>query len=177
MRPTAAQLSRRNSARSSRFPKSVASIIAMSDGRPDPAQSVRHDRACPRVRLLAAPPPKGPPSLGWRPDGPALLASPPVTVSPKRSLACRESIGPSSTELDEVLAKDRRRSRSRSAASTATIGPSTLTYLYGSVSVCTHRLNRPARSSSFPFRDVRPVMIRTSPPGSYEYQIGTTSGP
>src|SRR5882724_6604814 len=109
MRPTAAQLSRRNSARSSRFPKSVASIIAMSDGRPDPAQSVRHDRACPRVRLLAAPPPKGPPSLGWRPDGPALLASPPVTVSPKRSLACRESIGPSSTELDEVLAKDRQR--------------------------------------------------------------------
>src|SRR5438093_4755542 len=107
MGPTAAQLSRRTSARSSRFPKSVASFIAMSDGRPDPAQSVRHDRACPRVRLLAAPPPKGPPSLGWRPDGPALLASPPVTVSPKRSLACRESIGPSSTELDEVLAKDR----------------------------------------------------------------------
>src|SRR5437899_3297706 len=77
IRHTAAQLSGLNSARSSRFAKSVASTIATSDGRPDPAQSVRHDRARPPVRLLAAPPPKGPASL-WRPDGPALLASPPV---------------------------------------------------------------------------------------------------
>src|SRR3989441_13243642 len=36
MRPTAAQLSGRNSARSSRFAKSMASTIATSDGRPDP---------------------------------------------------------------------------------------------------------------------------------------------
>ena len=63
MRPTAAQLSGRNSARSSRFAKSVASTIATSAGRPDPAQSVRHDRARPSVRLLAAPPPKGPASF------------------------------------------------------------------------------------------------------------------
>src|SRR5262245_6602709 len=36
----------------------------------------------------------------------------------------------------------------------ATIGPSTLTYLYGSVSVCAHRLNLPARRMSCAFREV-----------------------
>ena len=45
MHPTAGQLSGRNSAESSRFAKSVAYTIATSDGRPDPAQSVRHARA------------------------------------------------------------------------------------------------------------------------------------
>src|SRR2546422_7934284 len=87
MRPTAAQLSGRNSARSSRFAKSVASTIATSAGRPDPAQSVRRDRARPSVRLLAAPPPKG-----GEPTDPHCW--PPLCLpSPKRSLTCRESIG------------------------------------------------------------------------------------
>src|SRR5213594_3068065 len=90
MRPTAAQLSGRNSARSSRFAKSVASTIATSDGRPDPAHSVRHDRARPSVRLLAAPPPKGPASFSGGPTG--RTACPPLQ-SPQRSLACRESVG------------------------------------------------------------------------------------
>ncbi len=55
MHPTAGQLSGRNSAGSSRFAKSVAYTIATSDGRPDPAQSVRHARARPSVRLLRRP--------------------------------------------------------------------------------------------------------------------------
>src|SRR5882724_1581566 len=100
MRPTADQLSGRNSARSSRFAKSVASTIATSAGRPDPAQSVRHDRARPSVRLLAAPPPKGPASFsGGSTDPhcwpPLCLPSPKRSPkrTPKRCLACRESIG------------------------------------------------------------------------------------
>jgi len=52
MRPTAGQLSGRNSAESSRFAKSAASTIATSDGRPDGAQPV-HDYGDPRVRPLA----------------------------------------------------------------------------------------------------------------------------
>src|SRR2546430_9823096 len=55
----------------------------------------------------------------------------------------------------------------------ATTGPSTLTYLYGRVSVCAHRLNLPARWRSRAFREVLAVTTRSSPPGSYEYQIGT----
>src|SRR5207244_367699 len=47
MRPTAGQLSGRNSARSSRFAKSVASTIVTSDGRPDPAQAGRRHSAVP----------------------------------------------------------------------------------------------------------------------------------
>src|SRR5439155_712098 len=49
------QSSHRSSARLSRFPKSVACIIATSGRRPDPAQSVRHARARPSVRLLHRP--------------------------------------------------------------------------------------------------------------------------
>jgi len=44
-----------HAAGSSRFAKSVASTIAMSDGRPEPAQSVRHAPARPSVRLLGRP--------------------------------------------------------------------------------------------------------------------------
>src|SRR5205814_8908144 len=89
------------------IPKSVASIIAMSDGRPDPAQSVRHDRACPRVRLLAAPPPKGPPSLGGGPTDPHCWPPLLSTVFANVLWPAARASGPSSTELDEVLAKDR----------------------------------------------------------------------
>src|SRR5262245_55200694 len=65
----------------------------------------------------------------------------------------------------------------RGVGSMAIIGPSTLTYLYGSASVCAQRLNLRARRRSSAFREVLPVTTRTSPPGAYEYQIGTVSGP
>jgi hypothetical protein len=106
MRPTAAQLSGRNSARSSRFAKSVASTIATSDGQPDPAQPVRHGRALPPVRPLAAPPPKKvrPPSVAARLTRTAGLPS--CLQSPKRSLRLSREHRPSSTRADEVLAKE-----------------------------------------------------------------------
>src|SRR5438093_2125234 len=53
MRPTAGQVSSRNSAGLSRFAKSVASTIATSAGRPDAAQPVHHAGDA-RVRPLAA---------------------------------------------------------------------------------------------------------------------------
>src|SRR5687767_2357917 len=59
----------------------------------------------------------------------------------------------------------------------ATTGPSTLTYLYGHLSACAHKLNLPAHRRSRAFREVVPVTTRSSPPGSYEYQIGRLSGP
>src|SRR5438093_978068 len=104
MHPTAGQLSGRNSAESSRFAKSVAYTIATSDGRPDPAQSVRHDRARPSVRLLAAPTPKRSAAFSGGPTD--LLAAPPVRSLPAFLGLSREH-RPSSTEWDEVLAKDR----------------------------------------------------------------------
>ena len=52
MHPTAGQLSGGTSAGSFPSPKSVACTIATSDGRPDPAQSVRHARARPSVSAL-----------------------------------------------------------------------------------------------------------------------------
>src|SRR5439155_17252288 len=109
MRPTVAQLSGRNSARSSRFAKSVASTIATSAGRPDPAESVRHDRARPSVRLLAAPTLSSAafvrgsrwPQSGWLP------CVRPVVYSLLAFLGLSGQHRPSSTEWDEVLAKDR----------------------------------------------------------------------
>src|SRR3989454_7380512 len=90
MRPTAAQLSGRNSAGSPRSAKSVASPIATSDGPPDPAEPVRDDQSHPSVRLVAA----HLPTLGtlqWWPVGPA--GRPSWSRISSRSLACRESIG------------------------------------------------------------------------------------
>src|SRR2546428_863689 len=105
MHPTAGQLSGRNSAGSSRFAKSVASTIATSDGPPDPAESVRDDRARPSVRLLA-PTPKRSASFS---GGPAdLLAAPPI-YSLLAFLGLSREHRPSSTEWDEVLAKDKSR--------------------------------------------------------------------
>src|SRR2546426_9467229 len=102
MHPTAGQSSGRNSAGSSRFAKSVASTIATSDGPPDPAESVRDDRAPPSRRLLA-PPPKRSASFS---RGPAdLLAAPPI-YSLLAFLGLSREHRPSSTEWDEVLAKD-----------------------------------------------------------------------
>src|SRR5438093_3805106 len=66
MRPTAGQLSSRNSAGLSRFAKSVASTIATSDGRPDAAQPVHHAGDS-RVRPLAAH--LGPLSFAGGPQG------------------------------------------------------------------------------------------------------------
>src|SRR5437870_2944134 len=102
MHPTAGQLSGRNSAGSSRFAKSVASTIATSDGPPDPAESVRDDRARPSVRLLA-PAPKRSASLSGGPTD--LLAAPPV-YSLLAFLGLSREHRPSSTEWDEVLPKD-----------------------------------------------------------------------
>src|SRR2546427_1792037 len=107
MRPTAAQLSGRNSARSSQFAKSVASTIATSDGPPDPAEPVRDDQSHPSVRLLAAPPPKGPASFSGGPTGPHCLPPLLSTVSSTFLGLSRERRPSSSTEWDEVLAKDR----------------------------------------------------------------------
>src|SRR2546426_1103486 len=108
MHPTAGQLSGRNSAASSRFAKSVACTIATSDGRPDPAQSVRHSRA--RSLRQAAPPPtsstasfvrgSGWPQSGWLP------CVRPVVYSLLAFLGLSGQHRPSSTEWDEVLAKD-----------------------------------------------------------------------
>jgi putative transposase len=61
--PMGGQLSRRNSARSSRSPKSVACIIATSAARPEPPSPVRHARDPPSVRPLAVPQSMVPPSL------------------------------------------------------------------------------------------------------------------
>src|SRR5438128_7122086 len=105
MHPTAGQLSGRNSAGSSRFAKSVASTIATSDGPPDPAESVRDDRTRPSVRLLA-PTPKRSASFSGGPTD--LLAAPPV-YSLLAFLGLSREHRPSSTEWDEVLAKDRYR--------------------------------------------------------------------
>src|SRR5207249_10121171 len=103
MHPTADQLSGRNSAGSSRFAKSVASTIATSDGPPDPAESVRDDRARSSLRLLA-PTPKRSASFSGGPLH--LLAAPPV-YSLLASLGLSREHRPSSTEWDEGLAKDR----------------------------------------------------------------------
>src|SRR5207248_6101300 len=62
------------------------------------------------------------------------------------------------------------------SSSTATTGPSTVTYRYGASSVCAQRLSRCSRSISTAFCEVLPVMKLTVPPGSYEYQIGIVSG-
>src|SRR5438445_11208981 len=103
MRPTAGELSGRNSAESSRFGKSVASTIATSDGPPDPAEPVRGLQSRPFVRLRAAPPPKRYASFSGGP--PHLLATPPVySLRAFLGLSPRAS---ASTERDEVLAKDR----------------------------------------------------------------------
>src|SRR2546427_1359106 len=108
MRPTAGQLSSRNSAGLSRFAKSVASTIATSDGRPDAAQPVHHAGDS-RVRPLAAH--LGPLSFagglgvaapsGW----PCHLRL--AIESPRACLALSRGHGPSSTEWDEILAKDK----------------------------------------------------------------------
>src|SRR6266404_3382895 len=90
MRLTAAQLSGRNSARSSQFAKSVASTIATSDGPPDPAEPVHDDQSHPSVRLLAAHLPTLGTLQSW-PGGPA--GRPSWSRISSRSLACRESIG------------------------------------------------------------------------------------
>src|SRR5437867_12922558 len=102
MRPTAAQLSGRNSARSSRFAKSVASTIATFDGRPDPAHSVRHDRARPSVSPLAAPLPKWLASFSGALTSPH--SSPPLlsTVSYTFLGVSRDLRPSSSTDADEV---------------------------------------------------------------------------
>src|SRR3989475_1868701 len=102
MHPTAGQLSGRNSAGSSRFANSVASTIATSDRPPDPAESVRDDRTRPSVRLLA-PTPKRSASFSGGPTD--LLAAPPV-YSLLAFLGLSREHRPSSTEWDEVLAKD-----------------------------------------------------------------------
>src|SRR3989441_11301321 len=80
--PTDAQSSGRNSARSSRFPKSVACIIATCGGRPEPVQPVRYAWPPPSVR-----PPAGAPHLCavGRMGPKQLTASPPT--------GCRQSHG------------------------------------------------------------------------------------
>src|SRR5206468_2681053 len=104
MRPTAGQLSSRNSAGLSRFAKSVASTIATSDGRPDAAQPVHHAGDS-RVRPLAAH--LGPLSFadGPRGRGPKQLAVPPPTRyrESRACLALSRGHGPLSTEWDEIL--------------------------------------------------------------------------
>ena len=90
MRHTAAQLSGLNSARSSRFAKSVASTIATSDGPPDPAEPVRAVHSRPSVRLLAAPPP----NASHRSVVARRTCRPPLLSRVSwRSLARREAIG------------------------------------------------------------------------------------
>src|SRR3989442_594316 len=80
--PTDAKSSGRNSARSSRFPKSVACIIATCGGRPEPVQPVRYAWPPPSVR-----PPAGAPHLCavGRMGPKQLTASPPT--------GCRQSHG------------------------------------------------------------------------------------
>src|SRR5438132_2727689 len=93
MRPTAGQLSSRNSAGLSRFAKSVASTIATSDGRPDAAQPVHHAGDS-RVR----PPPTLGPFLRWwasgsRPQAVGRAISDSLSRVPGRALPCREGTG------------------------------------------------------------------------------------
>ena len=95
----AGELSGRNSAGSSRFAKSVASTIATSDGPPDPDESVRDNQSRPSVRLLA-------PHASFSGGPTDLLAAPPV-YSLLAFLGLSREHRPSSTEWDEVLAKDR----------------------------------------------------------------------
>src|SRR2546425_8064425 len=102
MHPTAGQFSGRNSAGSSRFAKPVASTIATSDGPPDPAESFRDDGSRPSVRLLARTPKRSASCSGGPTD---LLAVPPV-YSLLAFLGLSREHRPSSTEWDEVLAKD-----------------------------------------------------------------------
>jgi hypothetical protein len=103
MRPTAGELSGRNSAESCRFGKSVASTIATSDGPLDPAEPVRNVQSRPSARLHAAPPPNAP-HRSVVPDAPA--GRPSCLQSPGVLGLSRER-RPSSTEWDEVSAKDR----------------------------------------------------------------------
>jgi len=114
MHPTAGQLSGRHSAGSSRFAKSVASTIAMSDGRPERAQSVRHAPARPSVRLLGRPHLSSTSFRGGR-MGPKRAQLPCLRPAVYRLLAflgvSREH-RPSSTELDEVLANGNHEARS-----------------------------------------------------------------
>src|SRR5439155_3784742 len=108
MHPTDGQSSHRSSARLSRFPKSVACIIATSGRRPDPAQSVRHARARPSVRLLRRPTLSSAAFVrgsGWAQSG-WLAFLRPVVYSLLTFLGPSGQHGPSSTEWDEVLAKD-----------------------------------------------------------------------
>src|SRR5439155_1372290 len=90
--PTDAQSSGRNSARSSRFPQSVACIIATCGGRPEPVQPVRYAWPPPSVR-----PPAGAPHLcavgRMGPKQLTALASDRLSTVSWPSLACRESIG------------------------------------------------------------------------------------
>jgi hypothetical protein len=95
MHPTAGQLSGRNSAASSRFAKSAAYTIATSDGRPDPAQSVRHARARLCVRLLRRPTLSSPAFVrgsGWAQSG-CCPASDPTVYSLLTFLGASDSIG------------------------------------------------------------------------------------
>src|SRR6266850_4926197 len=111
MHRTAGQLSGPHSVGSSRFAKSVACIIATSAGRPDPAQSVRHARARPSVRLLRRPTLSSAAFVrgsGWAQSG-WLAFLRPVVYSLLTFLGPSGQHRPSSTEWDEVLAKDRRR--------------------------------------------------------------------
>ena len=58
-------LSRRNAARSSRFPKSAACIIATSGAWPEPVSPVRHCRDLPSFRPVAVPQPTLPLFPWW----------------------------------------------------------------------------------------------------------------
>jgi hypothetical protein len=98
-------LSRRNSARSSRFPKSAACIIATSVERPEPAPPVRRGRdPLLSLRRLPSHSPRSPLFLCGpdRPQIPAALVPVPI-LSPWLSREPR----PSTIEADGVLAKDR----------------------------------------------------------------------
>jgi hypothetical protein len=71
----------------------------------------------------------------------------------------------------EIAMSKARLWRSRSAASIATIGPSTLTYLWRGFSVWAQTQNRPARSNNFPFREARSVVNQISPPACWASSI------
>src|SRR2546425_6102561 len=115
MHPTAGQWSGGTSAGSFPSPKSVACTIATSDGRPDPAQSVRHARARPSVSAL----PRTFTSFRGGVDGWSLrsvwpkiwLPSSDSTVHRLLAFPWRvtRALAARSTELAEILAKDRRK--------------------------------------------------------------------
>src|SRR5437867_1521735 len=110
MHPTHGQSSGRSSAGSSRFPKSVACIIATSGGRHDLASPESPTATTLRptlsFRQFALIPSRGSVSFGGALEDADCPSGTPCSTSLVRSGPCHNSPGCPSTESDAVLAKD-----------------------------------------------------------------------